>query len=180
LAAGCNLASANPGHVPVGAAFHERSDGWIVLGNQHGTPPFGDLMDAPAALLLQEYQELNAHLRANTNQFVNWFSFFLTASLIAAGLFVVAPEYRPALDGVARRYAVQIAFLLMHILAFIGILTFRRYILAANHKIEAIIQQVGQAGESPIPARFCQWMTDLMAAGYVVSYFIWFTLLFLA
>jgi hypothetical protein len=33
---------------------------------------------------------------------------------------------------------------------------------------------------SPIPARFCQWMTDLMAAGYVLSYFIWLSLLFLA
>ena len=35
-------------------------------------------MVAHAALLLQEYQEVNAHLRVNTNQFVNWFSFFLT------------------------------------------------------------------------------------------------------
>jgi uncharacterized protein (DUF983 family) len=31
-----------------------------------------------------------------------------------------------------------------------------------------------------LPARFCQWMTDLMAAGYVLSYFIWLSLLFLA
>jgi hypothetical protein len=30
---------------------------------------------------------------------------------------------------------------------------------------------------SPIPARFCRWMTDLMAAGFVLSYFAWLALL---
>jgi hypothetical protein len=133
-----------------------------------------------AALLLQEYQEVNAHLRVNTNQFVNWFSFFLTLSLFAAVIFVVAPDYRPVLGKFAHRYAVQLVFLLMHIPAFVGILTFRRYILATDQKIEAITRQLGHSGNSPIPARFCQWMTDLMAAGYVVSYFIWFSLLFMA
>jgi hypothetical protein len=137
-------------------------------------------MVAHAALLLREYQEVNAHLRVNTNQFVNWFSFFLTLSLFAAVIFVVAPDYRPVLGKFAHRYAVQLVFLLMHIPAFVGILTFRRYILAADRKIEAITQQLGHSGDSPIPARFCQWMTDLMAAGYVVSYFIWFSLLFMA
>jgi len=137
-------------------------------------------MEAHAALLLREYQEVNAHLRANTNQFVNWFSFFLTFSLLAAGVFATEPGYRPALPGFARRYGVQLMFLLMHVLAFIAILTFRRYILAAHRKIEAITRHLGDVGESPVPVRFCQWMTDLMAAGYVVSYFVWFSLLFLA
>ncbi len=105
---------------------------------------------------------------------------FLTLSLLAAGLLAAAPDYRPVLGRFAHGYAVQLVFLLMHIPAFIGILTFRRYILAADRKIEAITQQLGDSGDSPIPARFCQWMTDLMAAGYVVSYFIWFSLLFLA
>jgi hypothetical protein len=41
-------------------------------------PRFGDLMVERAALLLQEDQEVNAHLRANTNQFVDSFSFFLS------------------------------------------------------------------------------------------------------
>ena len=151
-----------------------------MLGDEPGPSTFGDLMEAHAALLLREYQEVNAHLRVNTNQFVNWFSFFLTLSLLAAGLFAVAPDYRPMLGKFAHRYAVQLVFLLMHIPAFVGILTFRRYILAANRKIEAITQQLGHSGDSPIPVRFCQWMTDLMAAGYVVSYFIWFSLLFVA
>jgi hypothetical protein len=137
-------------------------------------------MEQRAALLLQEYQEVNAHLRANTNQFVNWFSFFLILSLLLAGLFVTAPDYRPALGRFAHRYGVQFVSLLMHIPAFVGILTFRRYILAAHRKIEAITEQLGHSDGSAIPARFCQWMTDLMAAGYVVSYFIWFSLLFLA
>ena len=102
-----------------------------------------------AALLLQEYQEVNAHLRVNTNQFVNWFSFFLTLRLFAAVMFVVAPDYRPVLGKFAHRYAVQLVFLLMHIPAFIGILTFRRYILAADRKVEAITQQLGHSGDSP-------------------------------
>jgi hypothetical protein len=58
-------------------------------------------------------------------------------------------------------------------------LIFRHYIAAAHRKIEALTHHLGYSGDSPIPARFYQWMTDLMAAGYVVSYFIWFTLLFL-
>jgi hypothetical protein len=150
------------------------------LGDELGSPKFGDLMEERAALLLQEYQEVNAHLRANTNQFVNWFSFFLTLSLLVAGLFVAGPDYRPVLPGFAHRYAVQLIFLLMHMPAFVGIFTFRRYILAAHRKVEMITEQLGCSSDSPIPARFCQWMTDLMAAGYVVSYFIWFSLLFLA
>ena len=48
-----------------------------------------------------------------------------------------------------------------------------------HQKIEAILQQLGYSEDSPIPARFCQWMTDLMAAGYVLSYFNWLSLLFL-
>jgi hypothetical protein len=150
-----------------------------MLGDQHDPGAFGDLMEERAALLLQEYQEVNAHLRVNTSQFVNWFSFFLTLSLLAAAVFVAAPEYRPMLGGFARRYAVQLVFLLMNMLAFVGILTFRRYILAAECKIQAIVRQLDQDGGSPIPTRFCQWMTDLMAAGFIVSYFIWFSLLFL-
>src|SRR3954451_5700330 len=84
--------------------------------------------------------------------FVNWFSFFLTLSLLAAVIFVVAPDYRPVLGKFAHRYAVQLVFLLMHIPAFVGILTFRHYILAADRKIEAITRQLGHSGDSPIPA----------------------------
>ena len=90
------------------------------------------------------------------------------------------PEHRPALSRFAQRYGVQVVSLLMHIPAFLGILTFRRYIVAADRKIEAITQQFGYSGDTPIPARFYKWMTDLMAAGYLLSYFIWFSLLFLA
>src|SRR5690349_10598144 len=105
-----------------------------------------------AALLLQEYQEVNAHLRANTNQFVNWFSFFLTLSLLMAGAFAATtPDYRPALGRFAQHYGVQLVSLLMHIPIFIGIFTFRRYIIAAHQKIEAIIQQLGYSEDSPIP-----------------------------
>lgn len=137
-------------------------------------------MEERAALRLQEFREVNAHLRANTGQFVSWFSFFLVLSLLAAALFTAMPERRPALGRFAQRYGVQSVSLLMHVPAFLGILTFRRYILAADRTIEAITRRLGEAGESPVPARFCQWMTDLMAAGYVVSYFIWFSRLFLA
>ena len=64
----------------------------------------------------------------------------------------------------------------MHIPVFVGIFTFRRYIIAS---LEAILQQLGYSEDLPIPARFCQWMTGLMAAGYVLSYFNWLSLLFL-
>jgi hypothetical protein len=151
-----------------------------MLGDELSPPGFGYLMVERAALLLQEYQEVNAHLRANTRQFVNWFSFFLTLSLLVAGVFATAPDYRPALGRFAHHYGVQVVSLLMHIPVFVGIFTFRRYIIAAHQKIEAIIQQLGYSEDSPIPARFCQWMTDLMAAGYVLSYFVWLSLLFLA
>jgi hypothetical protein len=135
-------------------------------------------MAAGADLLLREYQEVNAHLRANTAQFVNWFSFFLTSSFVAAAIFLVTSAHRLELQGFALVYGVPIAFLLLHILAFVGILTFRRYITAAHCKVEEIIKQMGETGGSPIPVRFCQWMTDLMAAGFVISYFAWFSLLF--
>jgi hypothetical protein len=136
------------------------------------------MMAAGADLLRQEYQEVNAHLRANTTQFVNWFSFFLTFSFVAATIFLVAGAHGSGLRGFALVYGVPIAFLLLHVLAFVGILTFRRYIMAAHCKVEEIVKQMGETGGSPIPVRFCRWMTDLMAAGFVISYFAWFSLLF--
>ncbi len=150
-------------------------------------------------LLLMEYHEVNAHLRANTTQFVSWFSFFLTFSLMAAAVFLVADEHRPGLRGVALEYGVPIVLLLLHILAFAGIMTFRRYMTAADCKIQEIVgqmgetspsplptrlaiqeivEQMGETSRSPLPKRFAYFMTDLMAAGFVISYFTWFFLLF--
>jgi hypothetical protein len=129
-------------------------------------------------LLLREYREVNAHLRANTAQFVNWFSFFLTFSFVVATIFLVTNEHRPGFRGVALEYGLPVVFLLLHVLAFVGILTFRRYITAAHCKIDQIIKLLGDTGGSPVPVRFSQWMTHLMAAGFIISYFVWFSLLF--
>jgi hypothetical protein len=135
-------------------------------------------MAAGVDLLPDEYREVNARLRANMTQFVNWFSFFLTFSFLTAAVFVVTSTYWPESHGFALNYGVPIVFLLLHILAFVGILTFRRYIMAAHCKVEEIIKQTDGTGGSPIPVRFCQWMTDLIASGFVISYFMWFALLF--
>ena len=97
-------------------------------------------MATGADLLRQEYREVNAHLRANTTQFVNWFSFFLTFSFVAAAVFLVAGAHGSGLRGFALVYGVPIAFLLLHVLAFVGILTFRRYIMAAHCKVEEIVR----------------------------------------
>ena len=78
-----------------------------MLGDELSPSRFGDLMVERPALLLQEYQEVNAHLRANTSQFVNWFSFFLTLSLLMAGVFASTPHYRPALGRFAQHYGVH-------------------------------------------------------------------------
>lgn len=129
-------------------------------------------------LLLREYQEVNAHLRANTTQFVNWFSFFLTSSFVVGAIFLVSNEQRPGFRGIALEYGLPVVFLLLHVLAFVGILTFRRYITAAHGKIDEIIKLLGDTGGSPVPVRFSQWMTHLMAAGFMISYFAWFLLLF--
>ena len=130
-------------------------------------------------LLMREYQEINAHLRTNTAQFVNWFSFFLTFSLLAAATFLLASERRAGLHGLALAYGVPIVCLMLHALAFAGILIFRRYITAAHRKIDDIIKLLGDSGGSPVPVRFSLWMTHLMAAGFVISYFAWFSFLFL-
>ena len=128
---------------------------------------------------LREYQEINSHLRSNIRQFVNWFSFFLIFSLAAIGLVIAGSNQWPILRTRGISYLIFFVFLVMHILAFVAIVTFRRYISAANRRLELIIEQLGSDSCSPIPMRFCQWMTDLMAAGFVVSYFAWFTLLFI-
>ncbi len=41
-----------------------------------------------SGLLAREYDAINAHLRANIGQFVNWFSFVLTFSFAALAVFV--------------------------------------------------------------------------------------------
>ena len=130
-------------------------------------------------LLVLEYQEINAHLRANTTGFVNWFSFFLTFSLVAAIGFLVAVEHRSGLRGLALQYGVPIACLILHVIALAGILIFRHYVVAAHRKLDEIVTRLGDAGGSPVPVRFTLWMTHLMAAGFVAAYFIWFALLLL-
>ena len=60
-------------------------------------------------LLLREYDEINAHLRSNISQFVNWFSFFLLSSFVALAVFVSGYRNWPELRHFF--YAVLIVFL---------------------------------------------------------------------
>ena len=130
-------------------------------------------------LLAREYEAINAHLRANIGQFVNWFSFFLTFSFVALAVFVATGDRWPQPRLLRLEYAVPAVFLLMHVLAFVAILTFRHYIAEADRRVGQIVAEAGTAaGRSPIPVRFCKWMTDLMAAGFLVSYFAWLLLFF--
>jgi hypothetical protein len=130
-------------------------------------------------LLAREYEAINAHLRANIGQFVNWFSFFLTFSFVALAVFVATGDRWPQPRLLRLEYAVPAVFLLMHMLAFAAILTFRHYIAEADRRVGQIVAGAGTAaGRSPIPVRFCKWMTDLMAAGFLVSYFAWLLLFF--
>ena len=126
-----------------------------------------------------EYREINSHLRANTTEFINWFSFFLTFSLVAAVAYLVADEHRQGLRGLALQYGVPIVCLTLHVIAFAGILIFRHYVAAAHRKLDEIVKLRGDTGSSPVPVRFTLWMTHLMAAGFVVSYFAWLSLLLL-
>ena len=134
-------------------------------------------------LLAMEYEAVNAHLRANIGQFVNWFSFFLTFSFAALAVFVATGERWPQPRLLRLEHAVPAVFLLMHLLAFGAILTFRHYIADADRRVGQIAAEAGAgtgaaAGRSPIPVRFCKWMTNFMAAGYLVSYFGWLLLFF--
>ena len=57
-------------------------------------------------LLTGEYEAINAHMRANIGQFVNWFSFFLTFSFVALAVFVAVGDRWPQLApvfGLCRR-----------------------------------------------------------------------------
>ena len=111
--------------------------------------------------------------------FANWCSFFVVFSFAALAVFVATGDRWPRLRLLDLGYAVPAVFLLMHLLAFGAILTFRHYIAAADRRVGEITAEVGAAaGRSPIPLRFCKWMTDLMAAGFLVSYFGWLLLFF--
>ena len=136
-------------------------------------------MPDTSVLLVREYEAINARLRANIGQFVNWFSFFLTFSFAALAVFVATGDrwLQPRL--LRLEYAVPAVLLLMHLLAFGAILTFRHYIADADRRVGQIVAEAGgAAGRSPIPVRFCKWMTNFMAAGYLVSYFGWLLLFF--
>lgn len=131
-----------------------------------------------SGLLVEEYEAVNAHLRANIGQFVNWFSFFLVFSFIALAVFVATGERWPQPRLLGLGYAVPAVLLLLHLLAFGAILTFRHYIADADRRVGEIVAETGSAGQSPIPMRFCKWMTNFMAAGFLVSYFGWLLLFF--
>ena len=141
------------------------------------------MADTDGDLLVEEYKAVNAHLRANIGQFVNWFSFFLTFSFAALAVFVATGDRWPQPRLLGLGYAVPAAFLLLHMLAFGAILTFRHYIADADRRVGQILAEAGAeagaaAGRSPIPVRFCKWMTNFMAAGFLVSYFGWLLLFF--
>jgi hypothetical protein len=143
------------------------------LGDQ-GEPEMADTSD----LLAREYEAINAHLRANIGQFVNWFSFFLTFSFAALAVFVATGDRWPQPRLLSLGYAVPAAFLLLHMLAFGAILTFRHYIADADRRVVRSSPGPGWLRRSPIPVRFCKWMTNFMAAGFLVSYFGWLLLFF--
>ncbi len=71
-----------------------------------------------SGLLVKEYEAVNAHLRANIGQFVNWFSFFLTFSFAALAVFVATGDRWPQPRLLNLGYAVPAVLLLMHLLAF--------------------------------------------------------------
>ena len=127
---------------------------------------------------LFECAQINQHLTSNITQFVNWFSFFLLASFLGFGVFVFFRGSWPTLGGLGLENTVTLVSMAMHALAGAAILTFRHYISASDARVEAILRQTTSGGLSPIPLRFCKWMTNFMAAGYVISYFTWFSLLF--
>jgi hypothetical protein len=54
---------------------------------------------------------------------------------------------------VQHRHAVPAVFLLMHGLAFAAILTFRRYIAAADRWVGQIVAEAGAAAGRPSPCR---------------------------
>jgi len=136
-------------------------------------------MTTRADLLVAEYKEINRHLRGNIQQFVNWFSFFLTFSFVSVGVFAANVDRLPTIRGLGLHYPVLAVFLILHILAFVAIVIFRRYISVADKRVERIVALHSEEGASPIPARFCYWMTHFMGAGFVISYFTWFSLVFL-
>src|SRR6516162_6496812 len=140
LAGNGDLAAGDYPHLPSAVAVHEGCSRWVVLGHEYRPPRVGNVTSDEFELLMREYQEINAHLRTNTAQFVNWFSFFLTFSLLAAATFLLASERRAGLHGLALAYGVPIVCLMLHALAFAGILIFRRYITAAHRKIDDIIK----------------------------------------
>ena len=102
---------------------------------------------------------------------MNWFSFFLMFSFVALAVFVATGDRWPQPRLPRLEYAVPAVFLLMHMLAF------RHYIAEAGRRVGQIVAEARTAaGRSPIPVRFCKRMTDLMAAGFLVSYFAWLLL----
>jgi len=163
--------SSHAPHVFACASIYERRNDRSLLGYGYSETAIGDLM---SEILLAEYREINVHLRANMGQFTNWFSFFLSFSFLAAAAFLLLPALRGP-----SRYGVVIVFLLTHFLAFTGIFIFRRYIGAAHNRASLIARHLNESSESPVPLRFSHWMTDLLAAGFVISYFTWFLMLFL-
>jgi hypothetical protein len=177
LAGNCDLAASSGSNVSDTAAIHEGGGCGDVLGHEYRSPGVGNVTHSENDLLIREYQEINAHLRTNTTQFVNWFSLLLTFSLVTAMALLVTNVHRSGLRGIALEYGVPIVCLILHVLVFAGILIFRHYIIAAHSKIDEIISLLGDKGGSPVPVRFSLWMTHLMAAGFVVSYFTWLSLL---
>jgi hypothetical protein len=69
--------------------------------------------------------------------------------------------------------------LLMHIPVFVGIFTFRRYIIAATRRSKPYSSSLDIRRIRQFPHDSANGWTGLMAAGYVLSYFNWLSLLFL-
>jgi ABC-type transport system involved in cytochrome bd biosynthesis fused ATPase/permease subunit len=83
-------------------------------------------------------KEINLHVRHVTHMLVTWYTFFVTANLLAVGWFIAG---EPIHGGAAKSmiWSVVVLFLVVNLLAIEGLRAVRRYVDRANDTLQFLL-----------------------------------------
>jgi len=123
-------------------------------------------------------KEINLHVRHVAQLLVAWYTFFVTANLIAVGWFMTADQSRARL---ARPllWVLVILFVLVNLLGVLAMRFIRRYLIAADSQLLDLLQSEPISGEdtrierSPIPLTLYLQMLRIIAVSLLAIVAAW-------
>ncbi len=136
--------------------------------------------------LEDEFREVNNYIRHVAQLLVAWYTFFVTANLIAAGWFVSASGVTGLLGTRRAMWIFCLIFVAVNILGLMALGVVRGYFVQADTRVREIVGYLSAStaltqppATSPVPVRLFRRTTILMILSLAVLVSAWISLLVL-